>query len=370
MVTSHPRVLIAGYFGFGNTGDEAILAGMLSDLRALRPGLGAVVVSGDEEGTARQYDVEGVHWSDIAGLEAAVRQSDLVLVGGGGLFQDYWGLDPETYLTSRHDSVSFYGGLPLLAHWAGRPCMLYAVGVGPLSTPTGRSYTRLTADLCKVVTVRDPESAALLDTCGGEDAAPRREVRVLADPAFSLPVTPSDQETAERVLAGLGLGDGVPFVGVCPRAWKSGPAALAWQQEMGRALEHFAGKVPAPFVFLPFQANPNTALEDDQAICAALGARLHSSAVVRFVPGSLPPGAAAALLARASLVVAMRLHAVILGLSAGVPVVALSYDPKVAALMPERASKAGRPIWRASRALPWEGSCWKHGPAGKLMQRH
>ena len=37
---SPQQVLIAGYYGFGNAGDEAILAAMLGDLRALKPGSG------------------------------------------------------------------------------------------------------------------------------------------------------------------------------------------------------------------------------------------------------------------------------------------------------------------------------------------
>ena len=45
------RLIISGYFGFGNTGDEAILAGTLATLRGLEPGLEVTVASGDPAGT-------------------------------------------------------------------------------------------------------------------------------------------------------------------------------------------------------------------------------------------------------------------------------------------------------------------------------
>jgi polysaccharide pyruvyl transferase WcaK-like protein len=53
-------LLIAGYYGFGNTGDEAILSAILSELRAQRPQLEFTVVSGNPEQTAARYKVASV----------------------------------------------------------------------------------------------------------------------------------------------------------------------------------------------------------------------------------------------------------------------------------------------------------------------
>ncbi len=55
-----PTVLIVGEFGNANTGDEAILAVMLRDLRARRPDLQCVVVSGAPEQTAAMYGVQAI----------------------------------------------------------------------------------------------------------------------------------------------------------------------------------------------------------------------------------------------------------------------------------------------------------------------
>ena len=96
------RIVIAGYYGYGNTGDEAILIGMLRDLRAVDPNLDFVVVSGDPDQTQALHGVGSVLSTDVVGIAEGVRQSDLVILGGGGLFQDYWSADPGNMLTPKH----------------------------------------------------------------------------------------------------------------------------------------------------------------------------------------------------------------------------------------------------------------------------
>jgi polysaccharide pyruvyl transferase WcaK-like protein len=54
------EVLVAGYYGSGNAGDEAILAAALQDMRALRPGLQFVVVSVNPAETIVQHGVSSI----------------------------------------------------------------------------------------------------------------------------------------------------------------------------------------------------------------------------------------------------------------------------------------------------------------------
>src|SRR6185369_15360957 len=106
--------------------------------RARRPELRVVVVSGDPERTTAEHGVESVQRDDLAAVDAAVRASDLVLLGGGGILEDYWEVPLERIFTGRTGGLPAYVGVPVLAALYGKPCMLYAVGVGPLRTEAGR----------------------------------------------------------------------------------------------------------------------------------------------------------------------------------------------------------------------------------------
>src|SRR5690242_16551873 len=134
--------LLAGYYGFGNTGDEAILAALLTGLARRRPEDRFVVLSGDPDDTRRRHGVAAIAWRDVEALAAEVAQADLVILGGGGLFQDYWGFDPETLLTVRAGGISYYSGPAALAALSRRPLRLHALGFGPLSSAPASRFTR------------------------------------------------------------------------------------------------------------------------------------------------------------------------------------------------------------------------------------
>ena len=109
------HIFITGYYGFGNAGDEAILTSMLTHLRALQPDLRVTVTSAEPENTAARYDVKAILWTHAFGILEAIRGADMVIIGGGGLFQDYWGVDPNAFLSGNHSGISFYATSAILA---------------------------------------------------------------------------------------------------------------------------------------------------------------------------------------------------------------------------------------------------------------
>jgi len=80
MKSRNARVVICGYYGFGNAGDELILAGMLRDLRALRPGLAATVISGNPPLTQACHGVDAIHWQDVPAIAAHVRTARMAVL--------------------------------------------------------------------------------------------------------------------------------------------------------------------------------------------------------------------------------------------------------------------------------------------------
>ena len=74
-------VLISGYYGFGNAGDEAVLAGILLQLSSLWPEARYLVLSGDPESTQGTWGV-GCRPFDLRAVSAALRESTSLISGG------------------------------------------------------------------------------------------------------------------------------------------------------------------------------------------------------------------------------------------------------------------------------------------------
>lgn len=320
------RVVVCGYYGFGNAGDELILAAMLRELRTQRPGLVVTVISGDPESTRASHGVDAVHWQDVPAIGGRVRHADLVVVGGGGLFQEYSGIDPDSLFTDRHYAITFYAESAILGALCGRPVMLYAVGVGPLFSEHGRRVVRAACDAAQVITLRDEESARVVASLGVD---PER-LRVTADPVFALPAGGDARRPADAARA-IPPGEG-PLVGVALRHWDVGVAPYFWEREVAAGLDAFLESHEARLLFVPFQ-HLARANENDVAVAERVRSRLRKPERASVFPGGGDPSALGAVLGCCDLVLGMRLHAMILAATAGVPAVALSYDPKVGLAM-------------------------------------
>ena len=318
-------VFICGYYGFGNVGDEAILTALLKGLRTSLPDAGVTVVSGSPRETELEHDVTAVHWQDIPAIVAAARDADRMVLGGGGLFQDYWGVHPDNLLTSRHGSIDNWTGFALLARLTNTPLMIYGVGVGPIASAAGTEYTRLAFDQAAVATVRDGASRDLLVAAGLEPG----RIELAADPAFLLDPVPAD------AIATLLAADGVTpsdrlRIAVALRPWPEGPRG--WPDDVARGLDHLVEQHDSDILFVPFQRSL-ASRENDARVATEVAGRMRHVRRTTILRSDYGPAEVLTVLGMSNLVVGMRLHAGIFAASQGVPLVALSYDPKVTALM-------------------------------------
>ena len=82
------KVLLSGYYGFDNAGDEAVLYAIVQTLRAAAPDIEITVLSNQPDKTAAQLGVHAVNrWGKTALLKA-VKNCDVLISGGGSLLQD------------------------------------------------------------------------------------------------------------------------------------------------------------------------------------------------------------------------------------------------------------------------------------------
>ena len=320
------RILIAGHYGRQNAGDEVILQGILAQLRSLGSGLEFTVLTANTDDTRNLHNVEAILWSDLSSTLNAVRCSSLVMIGGGGIFHDYWGADTSTFFTNEQGGLSEYGAPLILASAFGRPSLLYGVGVGPLQSKEGREITRRLVELAEATIVRDEQSKACLNEVGCDVG----EVLVAPDPAFSAPVQRSEGNLEEALFQGLQK----PVLAVCLRNWEFDLGGLDWESEVVRALDAFLDRVGGSVLFVPMQrGEPGN--QDDLSISSRVLRRMRNANRARLLRVGANPIQRFWVLTRCDLVLGMRLHSLVAAIRGAVPLVGISYDAKVTSLLSE-----------------------------------
>ncbi len=151
------KAVLLGYYGFGNLGDELLLRACLDLLN--RKGIGmsqTAVLSNNPEETAENFNVYSVNRWSFREILSVFRESDRLILGGGGIFQD----------STSVKSCAWYWGVMRLARLTG--LKVYALGqsVGPLRSGISRLFAGNGLRLCECVHVRDNNSRILAESLG------------------------------------------------------------------------------------------------------------------------------------------------------------------------------------------------------------
>ncbi|NBI66483.1 polysaccharide pyruvyl transferase CsaB [Pseudoflavonifractor sp. 60] len=301
------RVVMSGYYGFGNAGDDAILESIQQAIQAASDEIAVTVLSNDPELTRRQYGLEAVSRFRALRVVSALRQGDVLLSGGGSLLQD----------TTSTRSLVYYLSVIRCAQLLRKPVMLYANGIGPVRKPANRRRVRRVVERAALVTLRDHSSARELAEMGVT-----RPVQVTADPVFQL--EPVSREWALELLAQAGLPEGRPFAAVSVRDW---PDTETFWDELARLCCHLREQYGLEILFLLMQRS------QDREATARVRARMGGVSYVLDIPAA--PRELMGVLGQARLCLAMRLHTLIFAARMAVPTLGLVYDPKVASYLEE-----------------------------------
>jgi polysaccharide pyruvyl transferase CsaB len=312
-------VLVSGYYGFGNLGDEALLEVIVEGVRRTLPSAPIEVLSATPQRTESSLQVEATARWEWRAVRAAVRRADVVLSGGGGLLQN------QTSLRS----LLYYASILREAARTGRKSMIFAQSIGPLDF-WGRLLVQRFCRGVNRATVRDERSLRLL-----RELLPKAPIERTADPVF-LYETP--EAGIDLAAEGLGSESG-PYAVISVRRSAGSRDA---PQIVARAVDRLAERHGIRSAFLPLGGAADAAISTDVI-------RACASAPVLLPECSLAK--AAAVLKEARVVIGMRLHALVLAARYGVPFLAIPYDPKVSALC-EDLEYPLQPLWTPGAHRP------------------
>lgn len=294
------KVVISGYYGFSNAGDEAMLYAIIRALHQCYPDVNITVISGKPQVTGRQFGIHAIPRFGGFSIGKSILTCDLLISGGGSLLQD---------VTSSR-SLLYYLSIILAGILCRKRVFLYGQGIGPLRRKWVCCLLRLVLSHVDAITVRDEKSQKLLQILGVK--AP---VYLTADSVFSLPKASLDFGAA--MLQKAGVPRGKKLVGISVRNWLD---LEKWTGPFSRYLDQLA-KENISVVFIPMQWPEDKKMAE--YLCQSRPENFY------FLEGPFTPPELMSLIGNLDLLVGMRLHALIFAALMHVPLLGISYDPKV-----------------------------------------
>ena len=282
------KVLLSGYYGFGNIGDEAVL-------EAIKAGIKAHDLNA-------QIDVFPTNRNAWPEIFYKIAGTDLLISGGGTLFQN----------ATRGRSLLYYLGIVWLAKLMRKKVIIFAQGFGPLNGSIYQSLTSYVLNKVDSITLRDEVSKTAMQKIGINQP----EIKVTADPSFSLAVP--GKEIGTKILQLEGVVTDRPRLGIALRA---NPA----NQQLIPVIDWLVKQYNYYPVFLPFKC------PDDVEAAQTLQKELKVPSTLIFRVCTVEE--MLSLVGNMDILIGMRLHSLIFAAMNAVPMVGLSYDPKVEAFM-------------------------------------
>lgn len=308
------KLLMSAFIGSNNLGDEAIFEAILANLD--KQNLQVTATSVNEAKTIAK-GVDTVPAKQPIALLKAIKNTDVISMGGGGIIQDQ----------SSILNIIYYCYQLMLARLFSKPVVLSFVGVGPVSHPLSKWLFRVSSKPIKLAIVRDEASKKLLSQLIGRSDI----IKTFHDPVLNYPITSSDMaRDPNQVIVSLRkwffsipvlpakLARKVNSMGVRSRAYNELVASFA------NSFDEFLEKNPAARLkFLSFYDEEDMEITNSvidlmkyRQRCIAPEPGIDVEQFVRYASES-------------QLLFGMRLHSLILASVAGTPFSSVNYSSKV-----------------------------------------
>jgi polysaccharide pyruvyl transferase CsaB len=293
------RVLISGYYGFDNAGDDTVLFGIINSLKQHMPKIDIAVLSNKPKETRALFGVPAFNRWKFVEIWRQLHQSDMLLMGGGSLLQD----------ATSPRSVMYYLGIVTMAKLLNKPVIFFAQGFGPISHPISKVLIKSIVNKVDIITLRDHDSAEDMKKLGVN-----RPIHVTADPALTIRPSAVNPELSNKWI----INNGKPSFAISIRKWKN---EEKFKQEIAKIADEMIQKGWNVY-FLPMQFPADVSPSEDimnlmtEKGAILLDQKMNFHEIISFI-------------GHMDFVLGMRLHSIIIAAVHNVPFVGISYDPKI-----------------------------------------
>lgn len=291
------HIVLSGYYGFDNVGDDAILLSIIQGLKKWQHDIEITVLSNNPSATEQTYDVKAVNRWKMKEIHQLLKTADGLISGGGSLMQDQTGMK----------TIPYYAGVIQIAKWLKKPVFVYAQGMGPINHTLSKFIVRKTFNKVDQITIRDKASQTLLTEIGV-----RKEAKIVPDPVMGLnggdfhcEWLDHESLTAES------------YISVSVRDW---PSTIAYKEKIAHSLDQLV-RQGEQIVFLPMHG------EHDLKTSQEVAALMQEKSLI--APSDLSIEEKIAVIGQSQLLIGMRLHSLIFSAIYATPFIAISYDPKI-----------------------------------------
>ena len=306
------RIVISGYYGFNNIGDESILKAVVENLQERLRRTEITVLSQNPENTREKFGVKAIPRMKLGAIIRAIFRSDLLISGGGSLLQD---------VTSKR-SILYYLAIMWIAILFRKKVFIYSQGIGPVNQRFNRWIMVKTLKRVDHIVVRDEGSREFLTDCGIDE----NKITVTADPVIRLKKT--GLLTGRKILEEENFDfqderiDPTPKIGI---AVKGRLKDRDFVDEVCEGIRELIEKYDARIVLIPFY------FSEDMPIAEEIEKRFPGK--VTCIRRKCLTDEMLSVIGNMDVLVGVRLHSVMHAGIMEVPMIGVSYDPKVNAFL-------------------------------------
>ncbi|MCT4585559.1 MAG: polysaccharide pyruvyl transferase CsaB [Peptostreptococcaceae bacterium] len=304
------KLLVSGYYGFNNIGDEAILKGLIDGIKEEDENINITVLSKYPSFTMKKHKVKAINRMNIFKIIKELIDTDVFISGGGSLLQD---------ITSKR-SIIYYMSLIFLAKLMNKKTMIYSQGIGPINKNFNKKLLKFLLNKVDIINVRDYKSKEFIL----KELKLDKDVLVTVDTVFKMK-KPS-LKIGKKILSNLNIDKNKKSIGISIRPWMNNNLII---EEICKFCVEINKNLDYNIVFIPYHYYADLSIIDE--VVKKLD--LETKESIYFLREYMYVDEYLSIVGNLDYFVGMRLHSLIFASIMKVPSIAISYDPKIDSFM-------------------------------------